>query len=389
MKRLPTFLLTFGLLVLGSFIAGTGCSSDPDTPLGEAFLQDSLIRSQPGNVFQDTIPIAVGDTSFVTNALITYATTMTIGRIAGFEKTMLLRFNFSPRGDDTLKTVSSAVLNLRVTTSTQTDTLQAAFYELLSTFEESDTMTVLKTAAAPIPDSTGVNTQRSLQYFPSRYTLSNALVQAWIRGTTTHYGMAIVLEDTTTTKQLVYGTHEALSSLRPFLRVTFTDQTEKNYNVAADGMLVKPLTTTSNLLLSDGYTRRIYLPVDLSTFKPDVLLHDARLVLNVVPDSWTGGDVAVTLYAPKSSDISSADVLSGTTVATTFVDITAGTLSLPIRTIISTFLGDPTTNHGFVLRYAVEGTSVRQMEFYASAAADSVKPILEFTFSGAPQFKKK
>ena len=47
MNKLNMFLLLMAAVVIGS-----GCSSDPDTPLGSSFFPDSLQNSNPGDVFQ-------------------------------------------------------------------------------------------------------------------------------------------------------------------------------------------------------------------------------------------------------------------------------------------------------------------------------------------------
>lgn len=380
-KRL---ILLFVTLVLA---LGAGCSSDPDTSLGSVFLDDGLIDSDPGKAYQDTIRITSGDVSYVTNSTITKAATMNIGRKNNIESAMMLRFDFSNPGNDTLRTVNRAVLTLRVTTSAQTDSLNARFYEFLSPFSENDTLSSLDISATAIPDSSGVSTDRIMRFFPSTYTLPTALVQDWIRGNLDHNGIAMVLNDTTTTKELLYGTRTNTSSLRPFLSVYFTDLTISSYNVRDDGTFLQDLAPpTTDLTLSDGPTRRIYVPVDLSSLPDSLLLHDARLVLRVVPNTWTGGDNAVQIYVPDSDVAGDPDNLTGGFVIGALLDPDAGQLELPVRSRIQTFLNDPAENRGFVLRFSLEGSAIRSILFYGTANPDNLKPFLDVTYSDPATF---
>lgn len=364
------------------------CSSDPDTPLGSDLVDDGLIRSRPGDVVVDTIGIVSGDTSFAVNSVIAKTSTMTLGRKNGFETAMLIRFDFSNAGSDTLRVVSRATLSLRVTTSTQTDSFSARFFELTNAFSESDTLFSLSLDPSPLPDSLG-GVDRSMQFFPSTYSLSKDIVQQWIRGEIPHHGIAVVLNDTTTTQELSYGARESsiASGLRPFLTVVFSDQASTNYPVMADGTFVTSRRATEGRVLSDGATRRVFFPFDVSTVGEGVLLHDARLVLHIVPDSHTGGDLAVTLYAPEGSDIGTSEILGGTDVVSAFIP-TAGRFELPLRTILQRFIASPSSNHGLVLRYAIEGTAVREVAFYGSGAADSLQPRYRVTYSEAPEFRR-
>jgi hypothetical protein len=108
----------------------------------------------------------------------------------------------------------------------------------------------------------------------------------------------------------------------------------------------------------------------------------------MVPESTTGGDLAVTLYAPSTNDIDDPGILTGTPVTATFLNPDAGVLVLPIRNIVSQFLGEERFQASLVLQYSLERTSIRRTEFYPGTAADSLKPAYQFTFSTAPEFGK-
>jgi hypothetical protein len=382
--------LRFSILLLALTLAiAVGCGSDPDTPLGSDFMIDGLIDSEPGETFQDTIRITSGDVAFVTGSTITGSATMTIGRKDDVESAMLIRFDFSPAGSDTLRIVDRAVLTLRMINANQTGSFNAEFFELLSPFAEGDSITTADISTMPIPDSSGTVTNRVMQFFPSTYTLPTDLVQDWIRGDQDHNGIAMSVDDPMDTLDLEYGTrHNGDESLQPFLQVFFTDQTSTSYRSSAGGTLVNDLSTTTKLRLSDGVTRRIFVPVDLSTFNPEDLLHDGRLVFKIVEDSWSGGDNIVELYAPDSDVPGDPGLLVGTFVVGALIDPEAGQLELPARGILAKFLIEPETNHGLVLRFSLEGSAIRRIDFHTSTDHDSLKPFLDLTFSDAPTFPR-
>lgn len=371
------------LLLLVGLAVGIGCSSDPDTPLGSSFIDDSLIQSRPGTVLEDTLYIGPTNASYEYNAFyssfLTLPNQMFFGRLEDFESWMLLRADFSTADAETLKTVTSAYLQLTTVPISVSGAVGALFYELDEPFANGDTMTSL-TLGPVIPDGTGQN-DRTMQSSPRTYTLPDTLVQQWIQGKSQN-GIAIVLNDTTTTTRLPFGT--STNSEYPYLKAFFSDQTDTTYYFAANGTFTKDLAPTSNLRLSDGDTRRIWLPVDLSTFDTQTILHQAKLVLHVVPGSATETGGTVELYSPTDSVAGGSGIGSGQTIARAQLD--SDVVVFSIRTVIAAFIADSTLNHGLALKYYPEGNSIRRIEFYSSSAPDSLRPQMEFTFSTAPTF---
>jgi hypothetical protein len=280
------------------------------------------------------------------------------------------------------------------------DTLHATFVELAEPLEESDTLKSISLGVT-IPDSTYTKVDRVMRLFPRTYSLPPSLVEGWIKGNVDHNGIAVVLNDPETNKRLSFGTREdADSTVHPLLRVFFTDGEQSTYRASADGTFAKDLFTTENLLLSDGGARRIYVPIGLDAFDPKTLVHEANLILHLVPGSLIGADtVAVgtdttvvegfTLYSPASGDIHSPDVLTGTVISSVLLAADPGVLRIPVGNVLSSLLAQGEGTAWLVLRYTGEGSSIRRAQFYAGGARDSLKPAVSFTYSTAPRFGGK
>jgi len=368
-----------------------GCTSESESPLGSQFVDDGLIGVDPGDVFEDTIVVSSGDTSFAVGATLTTGTEMFIGRRNGVETSMLIRYDFAASANPS-RTVQSAILNMRLI-GTQTDSINAQFFKLDSLFDESEAMTALAFDPTPIPDDVG-GVDRLMANFPRTYSLPPALVQSWIDGSEAHNGMAIVMQDAQTSAQVTYGTREnGETSLESFVQVNFTDGTSEPFFAVADGSFAQNLTASSNLRLSDGPSHRIFIPMDISGISPDALLHNATLTLSLVSGSSTLGSAieTATLYTPNSSDITNADVLKGDVVSIALLDDADATLTFTVLEAVNDYLaavkaGNPPPFEGLVLRLTLEGQKVQGIEFYGGAAAPDLRPRFTFTFSNPPDF---
>lgn len=384
MKRILTFLALTLSMVIGALV---GCSSDPDSPVGSALVDDDLIRSRPGDLFVDTLLVTASETSFVTNALLAQAQTMEVGRRDSIGRTALLRFDFSSPGDDTLRVVERAEIVLQALVDDGVE-MQVQFYELSEPFTESDTLTSLGLEATPLTDPDTGSGDRLLVKNPiNDYRLDPALVQEWIRGTKTHNGIAFVETEGSTDKVFDFATKESSGTTDPFLRVVFAGGDPSNYAIVADGTFVEDDNTTPSPAIADGETRRIHFPIDLSAFSTELLLHNAELVFHVDTTKVIGGDLNVSLYRPTSS--TPPGLLDGDDVG--FIDLKPTPeiitpFRFNVRAELEAFLADPSTNHGFVLRFTLEGANPRRLGIYGSAAPDSLKPSLRLIYSEAADF---
>lgn len=376
----PFFVLA--LVMVAALAVGFGCSSDENSPLGAEFVIDSLILSDPGEVFIDSLFIGGDDTTFVTNSHIPGLTLLSQGRDQFFESSMMVRIDFTPQGTDTSKTVDRAELRL-VMSSSVADTIRVIFFDMTRPYVEGDTMTVLSLGAV-IPDDGGM-TDRVLALATARYELPDQLVQDWIRGDQTHNGIAVVTNQSGN-KIVRFGAREGADA--PSLLVVFANNDLTTYPVSDDGTFVTALKPPNDLGVGDGRIRRVLLPFNIGGVDSTILIHSALLEIHTVPSSSSGGDVTATLYAPENLDISDPGIVQGALISTQTIDLVNNRVRFPVSNILADFIASGRDNQGFVVQYALEKTSNRQIEFYGSSTADSLRPVIILTISNAPTFPR-
>ncbi|MCK4235560.1 MAG: hypothetical protein KAX38_00475, partial [Candidatus Krumholzibacteria bacterium] len=153
------FLLTICLAA-----AFTCCTSDPEGPIAERFLEDGSYGVRAGETIVDTVEVSCSSIS-VPTGVGGYELLM-IGEMKDIRfEAILLKFDFS----DSVsfgRTISSATLNLPVKSAQWEDTIpsggdslfsmKVVFHELIDDFDESDSITVVPDYFYdPIGDSLG------------------------------------------------------------------------------------------------------------------------------------------------------------------------------------------------------------------------------------------
>jgi len=381
-KPLKTqFRIFLSIVVL--IVAAFACGDSEDTPLGSEFIGD-ILGSTPGTVFVDTFTMAGGDTSYAFYSMIDKASYLDVGIDKGYERTILVRPDFSKAGSDTARTVEQASLRMdKITFEDYVNEITTRFYQLGTEYSEGDSVMTLDTTFV-IPDTTGA-IDRTMQEFPRQYPLPPGLVQEWIRGTVPPNGIAIVYAET---GDQLAGFDSRTADVPPLVEVRFTDQNETNYSMAADGTYTRPTSATDNLVISDGFVRRIHFPVDLSQIDDSSAVHQAQLVLTYVPGTVFGSNQKVLLYLPRSPDPSSPDFLTGQLIVDATLDEDAVTLELPVTNVLLQVLAGTLQDNGFVLRFTSENTEVRQAEFYASSGGGGQGPRVYVTYSTPADFEE-
>jgi len=290
---------------------------------------------------------------------------------------MLLRADFSNPGSDVARTVDEANLRILFADGSETRDIQAFFYRLGTKYTEGDSVSTLDTLAV-INDPTTSNPLRTMALATPTYPLPADLVQGWIRGDSIHNGLAVVFTDLIDDKVIRFSSSE--SSNVPSIQVNFTDGTSSTYRITHDGTLVRPVQTTSNLIISDGFVRRIHLPVDLSRVNDRAAVHYATLRLSFVPGTTFGANQTVMLYVPNSTNPLEAGFRTGQQVTQQTLNSSSGIIELPVTNVLLLILAGDVPDNGFVLRFLSENSEIKQAEFYPSAN-DSLGPRIIMTYS--------
>jgi hypothetical protein len=224
-----------------------------------------------------------------------------------------------------------------------------------------------------------------MQSFPATYPLPPELVQGWIRGDTTRTAIAIVYTDTVDDRIATFFSRENDTN-KPQIRVNYVGGTQRTFNANADADFVRPTSPTSDLIISDGYVRRMYFRVHLDELAPESAVHTAHVLFHIVPGSIVGDNTTAVIYAPNSSDPTAQGFVSGQPVTTMPIFEDDETVEFRLTNAIFLTLQGTLPDNGFVMRMQFENTSVRQVEFYGNAAADTLRPRVFITSSTPATF---
>jgi hypothetical protein len=350
------------LCIVVAVVSLLACGDSDDTPLGSEFVGD-ILGSTPGEVYEDSFSVS-NDTSYAFYSMIDQQIFFEVGLDEDYMRTSLLTPDFSSAGGDTLRTVTQAILRLtKIENVKYADEITARFYGLGTLYAEGDSVETLDTAYV-IPDTSGA-VDRELQLFPREYALPPDLVQGWIRGDIPNNGMAIVY---TGVSDEFAGFWSRTGQDPPTIEVVFSDLEQSSYRISDDGIYVRPTTTTDNLVISDGFVRRLHFYIDLSQVDDSSAVHQAEVVFNIVPGTVFGASQTVVLYVPASPDPNDPGFLEEERrITTQTLDSASGVLVLPLTNILLLVLSGEVQENGFVLRFSSENTEVRQAEFYTSS----------------------
>jgi hypothetical protein len=382
MRLLKTRLTAF-VTLLAALTGVLSCGDSDDTPLGTEFVGD-ILGSTPGVVFEDSFGVS-NDSSYVFYSLIDQQVYLEVGKQNGYDRASLMRVDFSSAGNDTLKTVSQAALRLDVIEYVDyVDRIRALFYQLGTEYNEGDSVAVLDTTTViPDPD-TGLD-EREIALGTLSYPLPPELVQGWIRGDSVNNGIAVVYARDAGE---LLGFDSSEGTDKPSIQVFFEDGTQTNYVVTDDGIYTRPTETTDNLVLSDGYVRRIQFFIDLSEVDDSASVNEASVTFDIVPGSVFGIGPSVALYVPDSPDPNDPGFLTVAQLVTSGkIDESVGYLELPVTNVLLQILAGTVPDNGFVLKYSSENSEVRQAEFFnSSAAVDSLRPLVKIIYTTPAEF---
>jgi hypothetical protein len=376
----------YSVALLAALAGLLSCGDSDDTPLGSEFIGD-LLGSVPGVVFQDSISIDSGDTVYTYYRPIDKQYWFEVGIQNDYERIPILKADFSVAGSDTLKTVLSATLRLTGFESEgYVAEISAMFYQMGTGYTEGDSITTVDTTTV-IPDPGNNDASvRLLRTGILAYQLPPALVEGWITGNSVHNGIAIVYAGNSTNELYEMSSRQATDN-RPSILVNFSDGTSTNYAVTDDCFVSRPLSATGNLVISDGFVRRVYFPIDLEEINDSAAVHEARVVFNFVPGTVFGARQVVLLYVPDSSDPSDKGFLTGRGIVSVTLDSGTGVLELPLTNVLLLVLSGEIEDNGYVLRFQPENDEVQQAEFY-SGSHPTLLPKVYITYSTPAEFRE-
>lgn len=363
--------------VLAAFVIAA-CSSDPPSPLGS---DDDLVSSIPGVIFEDTLEV-FADTTYAYATPLASDSTLEFGRVSGYQRSMIIQISFEGASSHATRTVESAVLRL---TADDVDTpIPARFYRLTDPYAEGDSVPFLDTLAVVVDPETG-SPNRTLQAVPREYPLPPALVQGWIRDEIERTALAIVYTDDTNDRIATFKALQAARD-RPQLVVTFVGGVTAIFRAGGDATFVRPTTTTSNLVVSDGFVRRMYFRVPFDQLQEDAAIHNARVRIHMVAGSAMGGDPNLIVFIPESDNPDSEDFRDGQLVTAISFLPSGDFIEFALTNAVALTLQGTLEDNGVVIRFDAENSALRQVQFYGSDAPDSLRPRLYVTSSTPADF---
>ncbi len=371
MKRIVAYALAAIALAIGP-----SCSSDPEGPVAEQFLDDGTYGVKAGETSRIVIP-AQGTTVNVPLGVGT-SRLLTLGTMRDVEyRAILLKFDFTRSAGDSAKTVASARLRLPVqAVSPENAFVLVSFHELLEDFDDADTITAVPAyRLEAIPDSLGI-TVRQLDLMTVEFGLDTAAVNAWLSGRRPLPGIAVVWAEPPDTNSTIEMNARERGTDPCAIRVSYSDTTTGVFGAKADYTVA--VFREPGLNCIGGLARRIHFTFDLAGIPERAMVHASFLVLKTRGDlgfGATAGDLGLGLtyifshylYAPNSGDTLSADFLEGTGVDQGTVDpVVSQVVRMPLRGFIPDVLAGLRVNRGLVLQSNLEETRIQRLSFATS-----------------------
>jgi hypothetical protein len=372
------------LLAAGAWLALLSCSSDPATSLGS---DSDLLGSEPGTVYQDTIGV-LADTVYAFDTPIASDTDLEVGNDSLYTHIIVLQPGFSDlQSGDVSRTVQSAALHF--TTTNVSGNFPVRFFGMGAghTYTEGNTFSGLDTLtdADAILDPVANSIDRHLETATPLYPIPALLAQEWIRDSTKREAIAVVYADNVNYRVTTIPAKEA-GAAHPYLQVNYVGGIQRAYDITHDATAYRPNFTTQNLIVSDGYARRVYFRTQLDALARNSAVHTATIRFHIVPGSVKGTTTSLILYIPDDTNPADADFKTGQRITEQAVDDTDTVLEFPMTNAIFLILQDKLKDNGFAIRFANENLELRQIELYGTDAPDSLRPQVFVTSSTPADF---
>lgn len=370
------------------------CSSDPEGPVANQFVDDGTYGIKAGEAHRVVIPVSA--TTVTVPYGVGSAALLTIGRQRGIEfRAILLKFDFTLDDENEGKTVSSATLSLPVEIESPDGLkMYVTFNQLVSSFTEDDSISAIPPYdPEPIADSLG-NTTRLLNIESTEFDLDTAVVNGWISERRPHTGIAVLWAAVPDTADVIEMNAHEYGTDPPTVEVNFTDGTSETFGSKEDCTVAYFEQGGLNVL--GGIAKRILFSFDPADIPERAMVNATFLVLHVRGDQGYGASVAEQLlldyttnfvyylYSPDSADTLSDDFLEGTGVAQSYFDPTdSDEIKMTLRSYMADILSGKRTNTGLVLQSDYEITRIQRASF-ATSGEDA--PYIEIIYSMPANF---
>jgi hypothetical protein len=353
------------------------CSEDPANTLGS---DSDLLPGGPGEVQQDTIGV-YDDTVYTMNTPIAEGTELELGMDSLYTRAMILQPSFSGL-TQAMKNAAVLGVDLRLPPVDVPGNFPVRFYEYGERYDEGEEVDITGLANAIVDPGTGL-VDRTIEFADARHALDPVLVKTWIDVDTTREAIVIEYTDAINERLAKFVAVENTEDSAATLQIDFAGIGERKFSVVHDATVYRPRYTTSNLIVSDGYPRRVFLRVELDSLAKDVSTHTSALRFHIVPGTLRGSGTTLILYIPDSTDPSTAEFKTGQRVTEKTIEAGDTTVEFPLANAIFLILQGTLKNNGFALRFADENTRLRQVELYGTDAPDSLRPKV-FVISSKP-----
>jgi len=385
---------SLSILLALSLVVMFSCSSDPEGPVTERFMDEGSYTVKAGDTYRIKVPVSVR--TFPVPVATGERPVLGLGRLKGVcYKAVLMKFDFTSGPGFQNRTIDKAILKLpvRVVPPDSSFTVDFTINELLESFNESDTLTNIPDySTEPVPDSLGV-VDRRLGIVSTEFSLDKTNVAEWLSAGGER-SIALIMQSQSDSSGVVEMNAHEMGSDPPAITVSFTDSTDTVYAAVEDYNIIQ--IQDSSLSYVGGVAQRLLFTFSLDAVNDSAMVHASFLVVSIDGAGSFGAtpaDEAIIgrsstflyyLYTPDSGDINSTGILSGTGVDRgSFIALDSTTVRFNLRGFIPDLISGFRENTGLVLQSDEELFRVQKAVL---GSGDGFEPYIEIIYSLPARF---
>lgn len=385
---------SLNILIALSLFAFISCSSDPEGPVSEKFMNEGSYTVKAGDTYRVKVPVSVR--TFSVPVAKGDRPILGLGKMKGVcYEAILLKFDFTLNTDFQNKNIDKAILSLPVRTVSPDSNFTVYFTinELIADFSETDTLTKIPDYSSDaIPDSVG-NPDRQLGIVNKEFDIDKSYIDKWI-SSGGERSIAIIMRSQSDSSGIVEMHAHEWGADPPVIAVTFTDSTDTVFAAVEDYNIIQ--NQDSSLCYLGGVAQRLHFTFSLDAVSDSAMVHASFLVVSFDGTRSFGATPAdeallnrssmflYYLYTPKSEDVSSAEILSGTGVDRgQFITSDSTTVRFNLRGFIPDLISGARDNTGLVLQSDEELLRVQKA---ALRSRGEFEPYIEIIYSMPARF---